>query len=107
MDTGQCIQRLKTIFDSYSPDLTEDIFREVNLSVQRTEPPYHWDTVVTQINSRLNSWLLHQVWRKRWTGDITRARLVLECVDHAEYLRYWLADIEREYAPVAWALYRS
>ena len=107
MDVNNCVEKLRRVFDRYSPEFTADIFQEVNLSVKRMDNRLHWDTIVTQINSRLNSWLLQQVRLKNYLGDITRARQVLDCVDSEEYVRYWLNDIEREFAPVAWDIYRS
>ena len=107
MDMINCINKLRWVFDRYSPEFTTAIFQEVNLSVNRMDNRLHWDTIVTQINSRLNSWLLQQVRLKNYQGDITRARQVLDCVDSEEYLRFWISDIEREFAPVAWDIYRS
>lgn len=105
MDLDEIVTQIRRAFEQFSVEMTNDIFRELDMSLKHMDPSVHWDTMINQINSRLNSWLVNQAYRRKYHGDLSRARMVLECVDHISQIKYWVREIQQIYAPIAWSVY--
>ena len=105
MQLDEIIDQLSNAFGRFSADMSNSIFRELGLSLRHLDRNVYWDTVLSQINSRLNSWLVQQAYQNRYPNDLNKARMVLECVEDERFIPCWLNEIRNIYAPIAWEVY--
>ena len=62
MELDEIVTSLRTAFERFSVNMSDDIFKELDLSLRHMDHDVYWDTAINQINSRLNSWLVQRAY---------------------------------------------